>query len=198
MRCVLTTPFGVPVEPDVNRSFAIVSPRDGWRTRASTAGEYAVARSSATRAGSSTGTSSVERRERAARTQRGPRRTPRPARRSRASARSLRVILRQQRVRRRDRRDRHADVHRGEREQRVIDRVARQHHQRPRRPRPEVEQRRAECARRRERFAIRDVAPACSVALRVERALWRMLRPVRERIAETARVAAARRRATAG
>jgi hypothetical protein len=26
MRCVLITPFGLPVDPDVNRIFAIVSP----------------------------------------------------------------------------------------------------------------------------------------------------------------------------
>ena len=96
-------------------------------------------------------------------------------------------VLRHQRVRGRDRRDRHADVHRAEREQRVVDAVVREDRDRPLGPEAAVEQRLADAARRRERFAVGDPPPAVAGALGEERAVGRARRPVHEPLADRAR-----------
>ena len=140
MRCVLITPFGSLVEPDVNRNLAIVSgPTLRVRRRR-------PRRSARSRAASSNGD-----RRRARRARPWPRTTGvsarhhrldrlavrRPAREHQARRQhaedvaQLAVVLRDQRIRRRDRRERHAGEHRAEREQEVLDVVVGQDRDRP-------------------------------------------------------------------
>ena len=139
MRCVLITPFGWPVEPEVNRIFAMVS-GPTLACAASTAAVGVVAARSAnsvalrfggglavTAISTSCGTVAAMARAKAsplaAKT--------RPGVRMSTMVLSLLEILRQQRIRHRDRRVRNADMHGREAEQRVLDVVARQDRDRP-------------------------------------------------------------------
>ena len=115
-------------------------------------------------------------------------------------ARSALYSLRLQRVGRRDRRVGDADVHRGQREQPVIDAVARQDHDRPLERTACDRAAPARCAA----HAVERVGvgrPCChppsSVALREERAVGRVLRPVLEAIGQRVRIRAERRARTA-
>src|SRR4029079_15534569 len=97
-------------------------------------------------------------------------------------------ILREQRIRGRDRRVRYAGVHRTEVQQPVLDVVAREHHQRPLRRKLAIEQRLPYPPGVLEGVAVRKLAPACTGALREERALWRALRPIAQALYEMLRI----------
>ena len=71
IRCVLSTPLGVPVEPEVNRIFAIAVRRPGRRRPPATAGPGAVASRSASRSAPGRAARGHDRGHRAGRVQRG-------------------------------------------------------------------------------------------------------------------------------
>ena len=136
MRCVVMTPFGVPVEPDVNRIFATVS-----GPTCACARSAACASPSSASASPKTSSSGSIARTRAAAAGVGDERRERPQHvDQRAQPRGIRARAR---VVRRDRRRRHARVHRGEHDGCVIDPVLRDHRERPVRGAARGEQRAA-------------------------------------------------------
>ena len=97
-------------------------------------------------------------------------------------------VLRHQRVGGRDRGDRHPYVHRPEREERVIDRVVGEDHERPRGIEPSVEQPLRGAARERERLAVAELPPGAVPALGEESPVRRLAGPALEPLADRARV----------
>ena len=133
------TPLGRPVEPDVNRILAIVSPftrvaRRVDRRRGGVACEH---RRTAWRAAAPAPTPTPRARRRPAARPRSARSNGAPSAantrpgcmRSKTCAQRA-ELAGLQRVGRRDRRVGHADVHRGQRQQRVLDAVAGEDHER--------------------------------------------------------------------
>ena len=196
MRWVLMTPFGWPVEPEVNRILAIVSgptlacaaSTAGSRLRASERCEQRrapvrrriggdddldIARhgcGDGAREGGAVGGEDQARRENA------------------DDGFELAEILRHQRIGHRDRRVRNADMHGGKAEQRVLDIVAGENGDRPLGRKIALQQRRGDGANRRERLRVSQRAPAAGgVALRQEHALGRGLRPMHQPLGEVFR-----------
>ena len=140
IRCVLMTPFGVPVDPEVNRILAIVSRADARVRLVDGAGRW---RALAARRTASAGKPCRRRRRDdeldAGRQHRDERALERGAvgrEHQRRAERARRlpqraVVAAPAASRRRDRRVGHAGVHRRQRQQRVLDAVARQDHDRP-------------------------------------------------------------------
>ena len=95
-------------------------------------------------------------------------------------------ILRHQRVGGRDRSDRNADMHRAEREKRVVDGVVREDHHRPRAIEPPVEQSLADAAHQPERLAVAQLPPGTVPALGEEGPLRRLAGPALEPLADSA------------
>jgi len=175
MRCVLITALGWPVEPEVKRNLAMVS---GEQRRLAAAERVArhheldrVRHGGGERAGE------------------------RPAVIGEHEARSQQVedhaqlaeVGRQQRIGRRDRRVWDADMHRRQRQQRVLDVVAGQNDDRPFRRQPALQERRADAAHLVQHLRVTEGAPAAiGVTLRQERAIRRRFRPMLERLAQRA------------
>src|SRR5207247_10759605 len=97
-------------------------------------------------------------------------------------------VLRHQRVGGRDRGDRHPYVHRPEREERVIDRVVGEDHERPRGIEPSVEQPLRGAARERERLAVAELPPGAVPALGEESPVRRVAGPALEPFADRTRM----------
>jgi hypothetical protein len=98
------------------------------------------------------------------------------------------VIVRHQRVCRRHRSDRHTNVHRSEREQRVIDRIPARDRERPLRAESCVKDRLREAAHGGERLLVGDAPPAIVTRLRCpalseERPVGCVARPAHEHVA---------------
>ena len=136
MRCVLITPFGAPVEPEVNRNLPIVSgptlraaPRRPPGPRGSRGSRRAGRRGPSVgglRAGDHLDVA-ADRPRRCAGANGAPSLTKtRPGRQDVEDALQLAEILGDQRIGRRHRRVGQAGDHRAEADQRVIDAVARQ------------------------------------------------------------------------
>ena len=203
MRWVLTTPLGMPVDPEVNSTFATVS----GPTLACAASTAAVGV-----AGGQIG----ERRDLALR-----RRIARddylqvgrhdrfdgalegaavggehePRRQQVEHVAQLAEVLRDQRIGRRDRHIRHADVEGGEPQQRMLDVVAGEDGDRPLRGNMAPQQRLADAPRLVERPGISDAAPAAPlVALHEQHPVRRPRRPVFQPLGEFHRIGAQRMR----
>ena len=191
------TPFGSPVEPEVNRIFAIVSGATA-ACAASTAGVGAAFDSAA-----NVGRAPIARRIGADRNfgarrhgggdgarERGAVGGKDEAGRQRRHDRfELAEILRQQRIGHRDRRIGNADMHGGKAEQRMLDVVAGQDRDRTLGRELALQQRRRDRAHRRKRVGVGQRAPAArGVALRQEHAIRRDLGPMHQALGEIARI----------
>ena len=187
------TAFGVPVEPEVNRNFAMVSGVT-WRCAAATPA-------------SSSRADQVGEQRRLAVAQRVTRHhqldTVRHRRIKRARERQPVIgeyqagreqvdngaqfseIARQQRIGRRDRRIGNADIHRRQRQQRMLDVVAGDDRDRLVGGQPAPQQRGADAPGQRQHLRVAQRAPAAfGVALREENPVRRGLGPMLERLAQ--------------
>jgi len=98
-------------------------------------------------------------------------------------------VARQQRIGRRDRRIGHADIHRRQRQQRVLDTVAGNDDDGPFRGQSTPQQRRADPPHILQHLRITELAPAAvGVALRQEHAIWRRFRPMLQWFGERAMI----------
>ena len=173
IRCVLITPFGRPVDPDVNSTFAIVS--EPTRSRASSTSAVADVATS-----DSNGCRGNVRRGRRRRHQlhvarqhlaKGALEAGAVGREHQARLHAVEhlpqrgELLRLQRIGRRDRRVRDPDVHRGKREQPVVDAVAGQNQDRSVDGELPRDQRLRDAADLRERLGVGDAPPVASPAL---------------------------------
>ena len=196
MRWVLITAFGRPVEPDVSRNLAIVSGPTAARARSSfdagPRGEEVGEREPIDRVGGACGDArnpgrddGVER----ARKGGAVGGVDEAGRQQVKGELEPGEILRGERVGRRDRAIGHADLHRRQADQGVLDVVARQHDDRPLGAEIELEQRRGDARDRVERLGVGELAPgAVGVALGEEDAVGRLARPAAQAVAEPARI----------
>ena len=197
MRWVLITAFGVPVEPEVNRNLTMVS-GPTWACAGSTAPDGRGRQQRLQECGGAAckwvaGDDDLDlarhdRLDGAAvglavggeDEPRGEQLDDRP---------QLAEILRDERVGRRDRRIGDADIHGGEADERMLDVVARQDHDRPLRRKVAPQQRRADAADLLQGLGIGELAPAAAgIPLRQEDPFGRGRGPVVEPLGQLRRV----------
>ena len=140
MRCVVSTPFGRPVEPEVNPILATVSGPSAARALVDRRASARSARRSPMPLGLRSTTSGRTTRRARARTRRASSANTSPGVHRVDDLAHPRVVAAQQRVRRAQRHDRHAGGERAEHEHQVLERVARQDDERSVEPEAAVEQ----------------------------------------------------------
>ena len=169
------TPFGWPVEPEVNRNFAIVSgPTSAWAASTAGVGVGASSSAKASRAGraADAATHNLDARRHGggkARAKAVPfAAKTRPGVRMSKMALSLPKSCRHQRIGQRDRRIGNAHMHGGEAEQRMLDVVAGENRDRPLGRQPALRAARTRAPHRREGRPLGECARRPGLALREE------------------------------
>ena len=197
MRWVLITAFGVPVEPEVNRNLAMVSGPTAAKAfaTASLSGVAAIDRNEIAAPPSASPVTMTARVQRLDRRQRRRERfcaghVDRAGIEQPDHAPELVEIPRHQRIGRRDRRRRHAGMHRRQREQRVIDAVVGENHQRTLRAQALRQNPAGHRAHLPQRVAVGDRRPrrVGLGALAEKNLLRRLPRPMLQPVADAARM----------